>query len=83
VHLREFELAGGAWGTRGYAFGGRPGMWTTIGVPLGHEFLVTVGAERSPFTWTSEPTWRGLLTIRKRFDLPLPFGQTSASPGPS
>jgi hypothetical protein len=87
IHVREFELAGGAWMTRGYAVGGHPGLWSTIGVPVGREFVITLGAERAPFTWTSAPTWRGLLTLRKRFDVPLgrppilPVRRTAPLPG--
>jgi hypothetical protein len=73
LNIRRWEFAGGTWGTRGYTSGGQPGMWTSVGVPVGHEFLITVGVDRAPIDWTSEPTWRGTLTIRKRFSLPLPF----------
>jgi hypothetical protein len=73
AHLRQWELAGGAWLTRGYPSGGEPGMWASIGVPVRSDLLLSVGLDRTPIEWTAQPTWRASLGVRKRFSIPLPF----------
>jgi hypothetical protein len=73
VKVHEIELAGGAWATRGYTSGGRPGLWTSVGLPVGGDRILTLGIDYSPLTWTSEPSLRGTVTIRQRFTLPVPF----------
>jgi hypothetical protein len=73
LKLAGFELAGGAWATSGYTSGGRPGVWTSVGVPVGWESMLLLGVDYSPPTWTSTPSLRGIVSIRKMFTLPLPF----------
>jgi hypothetical protein len=73
VKVGALELAGGAWVTRGYAVGGRPGAWTSVGFPIGFDALLTVGIDYTPLTWTGDPSLRGMMTVRKRFSLPMPF----------
>jgi len=73
LKVHEIELAGGAWATRGYTSGGRPGLWTSVGLPVGGDRILTLGIDYSPLTWTSEPSLRGTVTIRQRFTLPVPF----------
>jgi hypothetical protein len=77
----EFELAGGAWATRGYTVGGRPGAWTAIGLPVGFDSLLTLGIDYTPLTWAGEPSLRGTVNIRKRFSIPVPFVRPAAVPG--
>jgi hypothetical protein len=76
-----FELAGGAWATRGYAAGGRPGMWTSLDIPITYDVALSVGVDHSPLVWTAEPTWRTTVSVRKRFVLPLPFLHAAPIPG--
>ena len=71
--VRWAELAGGAWVTRGYTFGGQPGSWVSIGVPAGAETILTVGLDYTLLTWTSPSSLRGVVSIRKRFTAPIPF----------
>lgn len=71
--VRALELAGGAWGTRGYTSGGRPGAWTSVGFPIGGDRFVTVGVDYSSLTWTAAPSLRGMLAVRQAFTLPVPF----------
>jgi hypothetical protein len=71
--IRSVELAGGAWATRGYTSGGRPGAWMTVGLPVGGDRLLTLGVDYSPLTWVSEPSLRGMLSIRQRLSFPMPF----------
>jgi hypothetical protein len=73
LNVNRWELAGGGWVTHGYIAGGEPGMWTSVGIPTGRELLLTVGVDRASVDWISRPSWRGTLTVRKRFSLPLPF----------
>jgi hypothetical protein len=82
LKLRDVELAGGAWATRGYAVGGRPGMWTSVGIPVGYDSLATFAIDYSPLTWTAAPSLRGSVSIRKRFTLPVPFMGAAVTPGP-
>lgn len=82
LHLGGWELAGGGWATRGYAVGGRPGVWGTVGMPIGFDSLVTLGLDYAPATWTGEPSLRGLIAIRKSFSLPLPFAMQEAASRP-
>jgi hypothetical protein len=77
------ELMGGAWMTRGYALGGQPGMWTSIGVPVGYESMLTLGIDYSPLTWTSDPSLRATVSFQKRFSLAMPFVRPARVPGAS
>lgn len=81
LKAKGLELAGGAWATRGYASGGRPGMWTSIGVPVGYDSMLTVALDYSPLTWIAEPSLRGMVSIRKRFSVPMPFVHPTPIPG--
>ena len=69
-----FELAGGAWATRGWRAGGAPGMWTSIGLPVSSGFTLFVGLEHAEdiFDPTGSP-WRFSLRLRKKIVVPLPF----------
>jgi hypothetical protein len=73
LQFRGTEVAGGAWVTRGYASGGRPGAWTSVGVPVGFESMLLLGLDYSPLTWTDLPSLRGMVGVRKRFTFPVPF----------
>ena len=73
LKVRKLELAGGAWTNRGYTAIGRSGAWTSVGLPLGAGRVLNLGIGPSPLTWNSEPSLRGLVTIRQGFALPLPF----------
>jgi hypothetical protein len=73
VKAKDLEFAGGAWATRGYTSGGKPGMWTNVGVPVGYDSTLTLGVDYSPLTWIAQPSLRGLVTIRKRFSVSMPF----------
>jgi hypothetical protein len=77
AHVRQWELAGGGWLTRGYSSGGQPGMWASIGIPVRSDLLISVGIDHAPVEWTTQSTWRGSLGIRKRFSIPLPFDPPS------
>jgi hypothetical protein len=81
LKARDLEFTGGAWATRGYASGGKPGMWTNIGLPVGHDSTLTLGVDYSPLTWIARPSLRGLVMIRKRFSAPMPFVNPTAIPG--
>jgi hypothetical protein len=73
-NVRRWELAGGAWATRGYVVGGEPGMWARVGAPVARDLLLTVGVDRAPTEWGGAPVWRGMLGLRKRFGVATPFG---------
>ena len=75
LHVAGAELAGGAWLTRGYASGGRPGAWTSIGVPVGFESMIVFGLDYSPLNWTDVPSLRGALAFRKTLTFPVPFAK--------
>jgi len=79
LHVRGMELAGGTWFTRGYASGGRPGAWTSIGVPVGFESMVVFGLDYSPLNWTDVPALRGSLAFRKTLAFPVPFAKPLSS----
>jgi len=68
-----WELAGGAWATRGWIAGGEPGVWTQVGVPLTYDLLLTLGAEHAPEEFGRDPVWLGTVGIRKSLTLPIPF----------
>ena len=72
LHVGGAELAGGAWLTRGY---GRPGAWTSIGVPVGFESMIVFGLDYSPLNWTDVPSLRGSLAFRKTLAFPVPFAR--------
>ncbi len=78
LHIGGAEFAGGAWLTRGYASGGRPGAWTSIGVPVGFESMVVFGLDYSPLNWTDVPSLRGSLAFRKTLAFPVPFAKAVA-----
>jgi hypothetical protein len=82
LKAKDMELAGGAWATRGYTSGGKPGMWTSIGVPVGYDSTLTLGIDYSSLTWTADPSLRGSVTIRKRFSVPMAFVNPTPIPGP-
>jgi len=69
----EWELAGGAWATRGLERGGEPGFWIQVGVPVTADLLFSTGIERAPATWGAPPRWMGTLGVRQKVTLPLPF----------
>ena len=73
VQLHGVELSGGAWATRGYTFGGRPGTWGSVGLPIRGDSLLTLGIDYAPLTWTSAPALRGSVSVRKRFSVPIPW----------
>ena len=75
LHIGGAEFAGGTWLTRGY---GRPGAWTSIGVPVGFESMVVFGLDYSPLNWTDVPSLRGSLAFRKTLAFPLPFAKPAA-----
>jgi hypothetical protein len=73
LKLGEWELMGGAWATRGLPRGGEPGVWSQLGIPFGHDLLLSVGLEHAPPTWGQPPQWLGTLGVRQRLAVPLPF----------
>jgi hypothetical protein len=73
LKLGEWEAAGGAWATRGWASGGDPGFWTQIGVPVSFDLLLALGLERAPRSWGQAPAFLGTLGIRKKLMVPVPF----------
>jgi hypothetical protein len=73
-NVRRWELAGGAWATRGYIVGGDPGMWVRVGAPVARDLLLTLGMDHAPPEWGAAPTWRGMIGLRKRFGVATPFG---------
>jgi hypothetical protein len=81
LKAKGLEVAGGAWATRGYTSGGRPGMWTSVGVPVGYDSTLSVALDYSPLTWVAEPSLRGMVSIRKRFSAPMPFVRPTPIPG--
>jgi hypothetical protein len=90
LNVARWEMAGGAWVTRGFSSGGRPGLWTSVGVPAGRDLLLMVGVDRAPIEWTAPPTWRLTFAVRRRFSLPialraptgLPMSSVSSRTGP-
>jgi hypothetical protein len=81
LKLGATEFTGGAWATRGYDSGGRPGIWTSIGIPVGFESTLLVGADYSPVTWADAPSLRGMVSIRKGFTFPVPFARPAPPVG--
>jgi hypothetical protein len=73
LKLGDWELAGGAWATRGWVRGGEPGFWTQIGVPFTYDVLVSFGIERAPPGWGQPPAWLGTFGIRRKLALAIPF----------
>lgn len=73
MKFAALELAGGAWVTGGYASGGRPGAWTSVGVPVAFESTLLFGIDYSPVNWTDAPSLRGMVSVRKSFGFPIPF----------
>ena len=73
IKLRDYELSGGAWTTRGYTVGGRPGVWTTAAVPTSLGFTVVPGIEYAPLTYMASPAWHGSLMLRRPLVVPLGF----------
>lgn len=81
LNAGAWELAGGAWATRRYTSGGRPGIWTSVGAPIRDELILMFGVDYSPLTWTAAPALRGSISVRKRFALPVPFMRPAPIPG--
>jgi hypothetical protein len=81
-----WELAGGAWATRGWVRGGEPGFWSQLGVPLTYDLLLSVGVEHAPTEWGHPPEWLGSVAIRKNVAVAIPFlrdpGQAVAATEP-
>ncbi len=77
LNLARYEVAGGAWATRGYTFGGQPGFWASFGVPVTQQTLITIGVDHAPPVWGADPSLRFALSARKRFSMPLPFRPVS------
>lgn len=77
LNVARYELAGGAWATRGYTFGGKPGVWASLGVPVAQQTLITIGVDHAPPVWGADPSLRFALSARKRFSMPLPFRPVS------
>lgn len=73
VRAGEWELAGGAWATRGWLRGGEPGFWTQLGVPVAYDLLLSVGVEHAPPTYAEAPAWLGSVGFRKNVAIPVPF----------
>jgi hypothetical protein len=73
LKLGEWEMAGGAWATRGWTSAGEPGFWTQLGVPVSDDLLLSVGIEHAPPAWAEPPTWMGTLGIRKRLAFAIPM----------
>jgi hypothetical protein len=73
LKLGDWELAGGAWATRGWMAGGEPGVWTQIGIPVTYDLLLSVGIEHAPPTWGQPPQWLGTVGVRKKVAVPVPF----------
>lgn len=71
--VRGVELAGGAWATRGYASGGLPGGWTSVGFSVGGGRFLIVALDYSSPTWTASPGLRAMLAIRQGLTLSMPF----------
>ena len=70
---RGFELAGGAWATRGYASGGPPGGWTSVGFPVGGGRSLIVALDYSAPTPTASPGLRAMVAIRQGITFAAPF----------
>jgi hypothetical protein len=73
IKMRDYELSGGAWATRGYTAGGHPGVWTTAAVPTSIGLTVVAGVEYTPLTYLGLPAWRGSLMLRRPLVVPLGF----------
>lgn len=77
----EFEIAGGAWATRGWTGGGTPGMWLNLGVPVSSELTLLLGLEHAPpLLLASGSSWRFSLGIRTKLIIPLPFLRDGSAP---
>lgn len=69
-----FELAGGAWATRGWTGGGAPGVWTNIGLPVTSKLTLFLGLEHGPQLLAPNGSrWRFSVGLRKKLLVPLPF----------
>jgi hypothetical protein len=73
LRLGDWELAGGAWASRGLLRGGEPGVWTQVGVPASHDLLLSLGIEYAPPGWGRPPQWLGTVGFRRKVVIPLPF----------
>jgi hypothetical protein len=73
LRVEGWELAGGAWATRGLLRGGEPGVWGQVGVPLSPELMLNLGLEHAPAGWGEAPRWMGTLGVRQKVTLPIPF----------
>jgi hypothetical protein len=73
LKLGDWEVAGGAWATRGLARGGEPGFWTHLGVPVTYDLLLSLGIEHARAVWGAPPRWMGTLGVRQEVTLPIPF----------
>jgi hypothetical protein len=73
LKLGDWEMAGGAWATRGWRSGGEPGIWTQLGVPVTYDLQLTLGVEHAPPDWGRPPQWLGTLGVRKKVAFAIPF----------
>jgi hypothetical protein len=73
LRLGGWELAGGAWATRGLVRGGEPGLWTQLGAPVTPDLQLTLGVEHAPPAWGRPPQWLGTLGVRKKVAFAIPF----------
>jgi hypothetical protein len=80
---RDWEVAGGAWATRGLVRGGEPGFWTQVGIPVTYDLLLSVGIEHAPPAYGKSPEWMGTLGVRQKVTLAIPFLRDGSVPRPS
>jgi hypothetical protein len=83
LKLGEWEVAGGAWATRGWQSGGDPGVWTQLGIPVRYDLQLSLGVEHAPPSYGQPPQWLGTLGVRKKVGFAIPFLRDGSVPRPS
>jgi hypothetical protein len=76
----DWEVAGGAWATRGWKAGGEPGVWTQLGIPVSYDLQLSVGIEHAPPDYGRPPQWLGTLGVRKKIAVAIPFMRDGSLP---
>jgi hypothetical protein len=73
LKLGDWELAGGAWATRGLPRGGEPGFWAQIGIPVTYDLVLSLGIEHAPPGFGKPPHRMGTVGVRHKVALPIPW----------
>jgi hypothetical protein len=80
LKVGDWEIAGGAWATRGWTTGGDPGVWAQVVLPLTYDLQLSLGIEHAPPDYGRPPQWLGEVGVRKKVAFAIPFLRDATIP---